>query len=218
VSFGGRMNLTGDASFNGSLVTIGGNVQLGTGVRGVAINKAPSTTYALDVSGQSFLAGNVFLYKHPNDGSTTTNPFVDMSNVNLNLFGVAEKFTFPTYTPGATSLTLDCATSTIFDISGVTAAITSISFTNVPATVGRSVSITVLLHQSAANNANYFTGTQVSVNGYTGGTIITLSYPDGTTPVTAPTNNCTLFVHQFVILWRAAATAPKVIMYTSSIV
>ncbi len=216
VSFNGRMNLTGDASFNGSLVTIGGNVQLGTGVRGVAINKAPGSTYALDVSGQSFLAGNVFLYKHPNDGSTTTNPFVDMSNVNLNLFGVAEKFTFPAYTAGTTSLTLDCATSTIFDISGVnTAAITSISFTNVPATVGRSVSITVLLHQATANKAYYFSGTTVTVNGYTG---ITFSYPDGTTPVTAPTNNCTLFVHQFVILWRAAATAPKVIMYTSSIV
>ncbi len=218
VSFGGRMNLTGDASFNGALMTVGGNVQLGTGVRGVAINKVPSTTYALDVSGQSFLAGNVFIYKHPNDASTTTNPFVDMSNVNLNLFGVAEKFTFPTYTAGATSLTLDCATSTIFDISGVTAAIQNISFTNVPATVGRSVSITVLLHQATANKANYFTGTQVSVNGYTGGTIITLSYPDGTTTVTAPTNNCSLFIHQFVILWRAAATAPKVIMYTSSIV
>ena len=198
----------GDASFGGSIVTLNGNVQLGNGTRNVAINKVPGTTFALDVSGTTQMTGNVSIVKNPSDASYS---FLDLTSVNLNLFGVAEKFV--TGTTPATSLTFNCANGTIFEVSGVASGTrpTSISFTNVPNTVGRSVSITVILYKSTSNvDACYYDQTSVNVNGAS----ITLQRPDGAA-YTNPTAAVATHIHQFVIMWRSST--PTVFMYTSSL-
>lgn len=190
-------------------VSMTGNVQLGSGTKYVAINKVPGSTYALDVSGSALIAGstlingNLSVYKSPSDTNYST---LDMSGVNLNIFGTVEKFKTITYS--GTSLSLDCVNGTIFDISGVGASITAITFTNVPATLGQSVSLTVLLRQSSSKY--YFTGTTITVNSIS----CTFLKPDSTA-LAAPSNNSRVVILQFVVLW-VSLTAPVVLTYMSA--
>lgn len=186
-------------------VSMTGNVQLGSGTKYVAINKTPGSTYALDVSGPALITGNLSLYKNPSDLSYS---YLDLSGVNINIFGTIEKFKTTTY--ASTSLTLDCANGTIFDISGVTASITAITFTSVPATLGQSVSLTVLLRQNPAAKYYFSGGPTISVNGIT----CTFLKPDSTA-LSAPSNNSSVVILQFVVLW-VSLTAPVVMTYMSA--
>ncbi len=197
-------------------VSMTGNVQLGNGTKFVAINKAPGSTYALDVSGSTLITGstliagstlingNLSLSKSSTDTNYST---LDLSGVNLNIFGTIEKFNTITYS--STSLSLNCVNGTVFDISGVGASITAITFTNVPATLGQSVSLTVLLRQSPAAKW-FFTGSTILVNGIT----CTFLKPDSTA-LAAPSNNSSVVILQFVVLW-VSLTAPVVLTYMSA--
>jgi hypothetical protein len=191
-------------------ISMTGNVQLGSGTKFVAINKAPGSTYALDVSGQTLITGstlitgNLSVSKSPTDASYST---LDLSGVNLNIFGTIEKFNTITYS--STSLSLNCVNGTVFDISGVGASITAIAFTNVPARLGQSVSLTVLLRQSPAAKW-FFTGSTITVNGIS----CTFLKPDSTA-LAAPSNNSSVVILQFVVLW-VSLTAPVVLTYMSA--
>jgi hypothetical protein len=185
-------------------VSINGNVQLGAGNKYVAVNKVPGSTYALDVSGQTLLTGNLAVYKSPSDPSYS---YLDMSGVNLNIFSVAEKFNSSLY--ASATPTFNCTQGTVFDLSGVAANITSMTFTNVPATLNQSVSLTVMLRQTAGNLV--FTGTAITINSLG---LITFLKPDATA-FTTP-SGAKIVIYQFVILW-VSLTAPVVLAYQSAL-
>jgi hypothetical protein len=191
-------------------VSMTGNVQLGNGTKYVAINKAPGSTYALDVSGQTLITGSTFITGNLSVSKSSTDAsysMLDLSGVNLNIFGTIEKFNTITYS--STSLSLNCVNGTVFDISGVGASITAIAFTNVPATLRQSVSLTVLLRQSPAAKW-FFTGSTITVNGIS----CTFLKPDSTA-LAAPSNNSSVVILQFVVLW-VSLTAPVVLTYMSA--
>jgi hypothetical protein len=185
-------------------VSINGNVQLGGGGKFVAVNKVPGSTYALDVSGQTLLTGNVAVYKGSSDPLYS---YLDMSGVNLNIFSVAEKFNSSVY--ASPTPTFNCTQGTVFDLSGVAANITSMTFTNVPATLNQSVSLTVMLRQTAGNLV--FTGTAITINSLG---LITFLKPDATA-FTTP-SGAKIVIYQFVILW-VSLTAPVVLAYQSAL-
>lgn len=185
-------------------VSMNGNVQLGGGNRFVAVNKVPGSTYALDVSGQTLLTGNVAVYKGPSDPSYS---YLDMSGVNLNIFSVAEKFVSSVY--ASATPTFNCTQGTVFDLSGVSANITSMTFTNVPATLNQSVSLTVMLRQTAGNLV--FTGNAITINSLGS---ITFLKPDATA-FTTP-SGAKIVIYQFVVLW-VSLTVPVVLAYQSAL-
>ena len=192
-----------DASFTSlysSDTTLNGNLTLGSGSKSIGINKQPSSLYSLDVSGSTQITGNLSLVKNPSDANYS---YFDISNVNMSVFNVSEKFYTMAY---SASLALNYAQGGIFYITNVTNNVTSISITNVPSIVNRSVSFTVMLEQSSTY---FFSGTQITING----TITTIFTPDATAFV-APSGARSMIIHQFVILWPTST--PKVLSYMSS--
>jgi hypothetical protein len=178
---------TSDTTFNG-------NITLGNGTKSIAINKQPSASYALDISGATYITGNLSINKNPSDVSYS---YFDMSSVNMNVFNVSEKFSFRTYS--SPTITLDYSQGSIFDISAVTANITSIAITNVPTTLYRSIMVTVMLSQAAG--AFYIlpsTTNTITING----TARTYLLPNATA-FTAPAS-ARMVIHQYNILWASA--------------
>ena len=188
-----------DSSLNNirtSDTTFNGNITLGNGTKSIAINKQPSASYALDISGATYITGNLSINKNPSDVSYS---YFDMSNVNMNIFNVSEKFSFRTY--DISSITLDYSQGSIFDISAVGANITSIAINNVPTTLNRSVMVTVMLSQAAIASSYYILpsfANRITING----TPYTYLLPNATA-FTAPAN-ARMVIHQYNILWASA--------------
>ena len=195
-----------DASFTSlysSDTTLNGNLTLGSGSKTIGINKQPSSLFSLDVSGSTKITGNLSLVKNPSDASYS---YFDMSSVNMSVFNVSEKFYTMAY---SASLALNYAQGGIFYITNVTANVTSISITNVPSTLNRSISFTVMLEE-AGTSMWFFSGSAITINGLAATTIFT---PDKTAFV-APSAARSIVIHQFVILWPTST--PKVLSYMSS--
>ena len=177
---------TSDTTFNG-------NITLGNGTRSIAINKQPSASYALDISGATYITGNLSINKRPSDVSYS---YFDMSSVNMNIFNVSEKFSYITT---GESITLDYSKGSIFVISAVAANITSIAITNVPTTLSRSVMVTVMLSQTGGTFYILPSTTNtITINGAS----ITYLRPNATA-FTAPAS-ATMVIHQYNILWTSA--------------
>jgi hypothetical protein len=192
-----------DVSINTD-VTFSGNVQIGTvRAQSLGINKMASTLFALDISGSTNMSGNLTLAKRTTDISYA---YFDLSAVNMSVFNVAEKFT--TVTLSATP-TLDYSTGGIFYMAAVNAALTTISITNIPTTLNRSISVTLILAQTGGAGTNCFTTGTLNVNG----TPITYLKPDATA-LAAPSANRAVIINQFIIIWVSAT--PTVIAYLSS--
>jgi hypothetical protein len=133
-----------------------------------------------------------------------------MSFVNIGVHNVSEKFVSPSYSAGNTSLTLDYSQGGLFYVSGVTANITSISITNVPTTIGRTVSVTLMLAPSAAATWYYTAGAStITING---GAAISPLKASGYAVPSAASN---MVIHQFVIIWAGAT--PTVLVYISNL-
>jgi hypothetical protein len=185
-SLNSRLNVGGDASFNG-------NLQIGSSV---SINKEINTSFALDVSGATNIVGNLSVTKRPSD---TNYSYFDLSSVNLNIFNTIEKFTTLTF---AASLTMNYSQGSIFYVSG-SGAFTGLAITNVPTTLNRSVTVTLI---SAQSSTSFFAGTAVTVNG----TSITYIKQDGTA-FAAPAASRTVIIYQFTIIYASAT--PTVIAF-----
>jgi hypothetical protein len=184
-------NTTSDLSLNG-------NLQLGSGTRSVGINKTAAAGYALDVSGASIITGNLSVVKRVSDPSYS---YFDLSSVNINLFNTVEKFT--TLTWNATTMTLNYTQGSIFYTSTASANTTALAISNVPTTLNRSITVTLMTPQSGTF---FFSGTTVTVNG----TSVSYIKQDGTA-FAAPSATRTLMVYQFVIIY--ASSTPTVIGY-----
>jgi hypothetical protein len=189
-SLNGKLGVGGDASFNG-------NLQIGSGVQSVSINKAINTSFALDVSGAANIVGNLSVTKNPSD---TNYSYFDLSSVNLNIFNTIEKFTTLTF---AASLTMNYSQGSIFYVTGGSGAFTGLAITNVPTTLNRSVTVTLI---SAQSSTNFFGITTISVNGQT----ITYIKQDGTA-FAAPAASRTVIIYQFTIIY--ASSTPTVIAF-----
>ena len=148
------------------------------------------------------MSGNLALTKA---ASVTMGSF-DLSSVNMSVFNVSEKYTNVTL---SATPTLDYSTGGIFYMAGVNAALTTISITNVPTTLNRSISITLMLAQTGGAGTNCFTTGTLNVNG----TSITYLKPDATA-LAAPAAARSLIINQFIIVWTSAT--PTVIAYLSS--
>jgi hypothetical protein len=184
-------------------ISFAGSVQFGTSNRSyVGINKAPSTQFSLDVSGSTNITGNLALTTSP---SIPLGSF-DLSSVNMSVFNVSEKFT--TVALSATP-TLDYSTGGIFYMAAVNAALTTVSITNVPTTLNRSISITLILAQTGGAGTFCFTTGTLNVNGVG----ITYLKPDATA-LAAPSGARAIIINQFTIIWVSGT--PTVIAYLSS--
>ena len=172
-----------DVSFNG-------NIRLGSGGKSIAINKDISTNFALDINGSTNITGNLSVTKSPSDISYS---YFDLSSVNLSIFNTIEKFTTVTF--NATSMTLNYSLGSIF-YTTATANFAALLITNVPTTLNRSVTVTLI---SAQSGTFYFTGTAVTVNG----TSISYIKQDGTA-FAVPSASRTLVVYQFNIIFASA--------------
>jgi hypothetical protein len=172
-----------DVSFNG-------NIRLGSGGKSIAINKDISTNFALDINGSTNITGNLSVTKNPSD---TNYSYFDLSSVNLSIFNTIEKFTTVTF--NATSMTLNYSLGSIF-YTTATANFAALVITNVPTTLNRSITVTLITAQSGTF---YFTGTAVTVNG----TSISYIKQDGTAFVVLSASR-TLVVYQFNIIFASA--------------
>jgi hypothetical protein len=223
-----RGGQTSDALLNG-------NVQLGDGSRSMGINKIPNTLYALDISGNFDVNGDSFLgIGTSRVGINTQTPTValdisgstnmsgnlsltkaasitmgsfDLSSVNMSIFNVSEKFTNVALNGGVP--TLDYSRGGIFYISDVNSALSIINITNVPTTLNRSISVTLILAQTGGAGTNCFTTGTLNVNG----SAITYLKPDATA-LAAPSASRSVIINQFIIIWAGAI--PTVIAYLSS--
>ena len=215
-------------------ISLSGNVQLGGGSKNISINKTPNALFALDISGDLDVNGNSYFgtgnhfvginKQTPTvalDISGTTNmsgnlaltkasaiPMgsFDLSAVNMSVFNVSEKFTPISY---SATPTLDYSTGGIFYMSAVSGALTTISITNVPTTLNRSISVTLMLAQSGGSGTNCFTTGTLNING----TSVAYLKPDATA-LAVPAAARSLIINQFIIIW-ASATA-NCIAYLSS--
>ena len=176
-------NTSQDLSFNG-------NLQLGSGNKRIGINKTAAVGSSLDVSGAATITGNLSLTKNPSDASYS---YFDLSSVNINLFNTVEKFT--TLTFNSTSMTLDYTQGSIF-YTTATANFAALVITNVPTTLNRSITVTLITPQSGTF---YFTGTAITVNG----TSRTYIKQDGTA-FAAPSASRTMIIYQFTIIFASA--------------
>ena len=176
-------NTSQDLSFNG-------NLQLGSGNRRIGINKTADVGFSLDVSGAVTITGNLSLTKNPSDASYS---YFDLSSVNINLFNTVEKFT--TLTFNTSSMTLDYRLGSIF-YTTATANFTALGITNVPTTLNRSITVTLITPQSGTF---YFTGTAITVNG----TSRTYIKQDGTA-FAAPSASRTMIIYQFTLIFASA--------------
>jgi hypothetical protein len=190
-------SLTSDASF-------AGNIQIGstTSTRSLGINKTASTLFSLDISGSTNMSGNLTLVNSP----SVAMGLFDISAVNMSVFNVAEKFTTVTLSD---TPTLNYSTGGIFYMAGVNAALTTISITNVPTTLNRSISVTLILAQTGGAGTNCFTTGTLNINS----TPITYLKPDATA-LAAPSANRAVIINQFIIIW--VSSTPTVIAYLSS--
>jgi hypothetical protein len=180
-------------------VSLNGNVQLN---RFVAINRSPNASFALDVSGSSNFTGNVNVGKRASDASYA---YFDLSQVNLGLYNVSEKFVTVGY---ATTVTLDYSQGGVFYMTGTATNIsTTVNITNVPTTLNRSISVSLIIP-----SANYFSATgngAINVNG----TSIAATSVFKPAAFTAPAAGA-MVLHQFVIMWPTSS--PTVLVYMSS--
>ena len=176
-------NTSQDLSFNG-------NLQLGSGNRRIGINKTADVGSSLDVSGAVTITGNLSLTKNPSDASYS---YFDLSSVNINLFNTVEKFT--TLTFNTSSMTLDYRLGSIF-YTTATANFAALVITNVPTTLNRSITVTLITPQSGTF---YFTGTAITVNG----TSRTYIKQDGTA-FAAPSASRTMIIYQFTLIFASA--------------
>jgi hypothetical protein len=197
-------------------ISLGGNVQFGRGASMVRIgvNKPPSTAFALDISGPTYFSGNVTLDKRSTDISYA---YFDMSAVTMNVYNMCEKFvTMPTIT-SVVPLVCNYTLGSIFYYPATTAssAITSVSFTNIPAVAGRSVTITVIIENNTNTVVTYLNpaSSTITVNGQA----IVYKTQDGTA-FAAPTGPATAVywqvVHQFIMLFTSgtvSSTNPRII-------
>ena len=111
---------------------------------------------------------------------------------------------FSTLTFNATSMTMDYSQGSLF-YTTATANFAALTITNVPTTLNRSISITLLTSQSGTF---YFTGTSITING----TAISYIKQDGTA-FSAPSASRTMMIYQFNIIY--ASSTPIVIGYIS---
>ena len=200
-------SLLTDASF-------AGNIQLGTSrAISVGINKTPSTAFALDVSGPTFFSGNVSMNKRTVDISYA---YFDMSAVTMNVYNLCEKFTTMATLSSATTITCDYATGSIFYFPSITTSvIASVSITNVPVVIGRSVSITIIIENSSNTVVSWLSPTSSTIN--VNGQAIVYKTQDGTAfaaPSPPGTNVYWQVIHQFVLLFTGAtlsANNPRII-------
>ena len=186
-------NGTQDSSINRIYnldVSFNGNIRLGSGGKSIAINKDISTNFALDINGSTNITGNLSVTKSPSDISYS---YFDLSSVNLSIFNTIEKFTTVAF--DATSMTLNYSLGSIF-YTTATANFAALLITNVPTTLNRSVTVTLI---SAQSGTFYFTGTAVTVNG----TSISYIKQDGTA-FAVPSASRTLVVYQFNIIFASA--------------
>ena len=191
-------NSTQDSSINRIYnldVSFNGNIRLGFGNKSIAINKDISTNFALDISGSTNIVGNLSVTKNPSD---TNYSYFDLSSVNLSIFNTIEKFTTVTF--NSTSMTLNYSLGSIF-YTTATANFAALLITNVPTTLNRSITVTLI---SAQSGTFYFTGTAVSVNG----TSISYIKQDGTA-FAVPSASRTMVVYQFNIIF--ASSTPTII-------
>ena len=179
-------------------LSLNGNLQLGSGTSSVGINKTAAAGYALDVSGASIITGNLSVVKRVSDASYS---YFDLSSVNINLFNTVEKFT--TLTWNATTMTLNYTQGSIFYTSTATANTTALAISNVPTTLNRSITITLMTPQSGTF---FLSATAVTING----TSVSYIKQDGTA-FAAPSATRTLMIYQFVIIY--ASSTPTVIGY-----
>jgi len=191
-------NSTQDSSINQIYnldVSFNGNIRLGFGNKSIAINKDISTNFALDISGSTNITGNLSVTKSPSDISYS---YFDLSSVNLSIFNTIEKFTTVAF--NATSMTLNYSLGSIF-YTTATANFAALVITNVPTTLNRSITVTLI---SAQSGTFYFTGTAVTVNG----TSISYIKQDGTA-FAVPSATRTMVVYQFNIIF--ASSTPTII-------
>jgi hypothetical protein len=92
--------------------------------------------------------------------------------------------------------------------------ITSVSFTNVPVVIGRSVTVTVIIENSTNTVVSWLNPTTASIN--VNGQAIVYKTQDGTAfaAPTGPTSGYWQVVHQFIMLFTGAtlsATNPRII-------
>ena len=121
-----------------------------------------------------------------------------MSSVNLSIFNTIEKFTTVAF--HATTMVLNYSLGSIF-YTTASANFSVLTITNVPTTLNRSVTITLI---SAQSGTFYFTGTAVIVNG----TSISYIKQDGTA-FAVPAASRTMVVYQFNIIF--ASSTPTII-------
>jgi hypothetical protein len=201
-------SLLTDASFSG-------NIQIGTSrAQSLGINKTPSALFALDVSGPTSFLGNVSMDKRTTDISYA---YFDMSAVTMNVYNLCEKFVTMATLTGVTPIVCNYVLGSIFYFPSTTSSvITSVSFTNVPVVIGRSVTVTVIIENSSNTVVSYLnpsgTPARISVNGQE----IIYKTQDGTAfaAPTAPTSGYWQVVHQFIMLFTSAtlsATNPRII-------
>jgi hypothetical protein len=171
-------------------LSLNGNMQLGSGSKRIGINKTAAAGFSLDVSGAATISGNLSLTKNPSDASYS---YFDLSSVNINLFNTVEKFT--TLTFNISSMTLDYTQGSIF-YTTATANFAALVITNVPTTLNRSITVTLITPQSGTF---YFTGTAIIVNGASR----TYIKQDGTA-FAPPTAARTMIIYQFTIIFASA--------------
>jgi uncharacterized protein YdeI (BOF family) len=156
--------------------------------------------------------GNVFINKRATDASYS---FFDMSAVTMNVYNLCEKFTTMATLTSATTITCNYASGSIFYFPSTTSSvITSVSITNVPVVIGRSISITIIIENSSNTVVSYLlpASSTISVNGQA----IVYKTQDGTafTAPTAPASGYWQVVHQFVLLFTGSTLSssnPRII-------
>jgi hypothetical protein len=171
-------------------LSLNGNIQLGSGSKIIGINKTAAAGFSLDVSGAAIISGNLSVTKNPSDASYS---FFDLTSVNINLFNTVEKFT--TITFNQSSMTLDYTQGSIF-YTTANANFAALAITNVPTTLNRSITVTLITSQ---NGTFYFTGTAITVNG----TSRTYIKQDGTA-FAVPSGPRTMIIYQFTIIFASA--------------
>jgi hypothetical protein len=199
-------------------ISFGGNVQFGRTATMVSIgvNKPPLSAFALDVSGPTYFSGNVTLDKRSTDINYA---YFDMSAVTMNVYNMCEKFVTMSAisTSAVTTITCDYTLGSIFYIqSSRTTAnpIGTVSFTNIPAVTGRSVTVTIIVENSGPTVVTYLLPTSSTIN--VNGQAIVYKTQDGTAfaAPSPPAAGYWQVVHQFIMLFTSStvsATNPRII-------
>jgi hypothetical protein len=203
----------GSNSEGGNSLDMPSNASFVIQITSSGIYRYPSfTDIALDVSNPSFLSGNVSINKRATDASYS---FFDMSAVTMNVYNLCEKFTTMATLTSVIPITCNYASGSIFYFPSTTSSvITSVSITNVPVVIGRSISITIIIENSSNTVVSYLlpASSTISVNGQA----IVYKTQDGTafTAPTAPASGYWQVVHQFVLLFTGSTLSssnPRII-------